>query len=330
VKPLVLAACSICLLAACAGRPPEREEAPSREIPAEEAPPAPEDAAALRRLAEAALAGGRLEEAQERSARALDLGPDDPDSLLLRARVLAAAGSWPPALRLLELPPVSGLTPALLLKAEILAADAHEEEQALELLRGAQAGFPGDARLPELEGRILVAAGRDGEGRLRLERALELEPGRESAVRLLAELAARERRWEEAAGLLDRLLAASESEADLDLARRVQERLGNAARALDYASRLHALRPEAWAAGYEALRLVVRAEALAAQDPERATETLQQALTLDPVSLPALLALAALFEARQDFRKAGLYLRQALELDPANAELATRLERLNY
>jgi tetratricopeptide (TPR) repeat protein len=149
-----LAVCLVCLLAGCAGRPAGRVETPSQENLTEEALPAPEDAAARRRLAEAALADGRMDEAQELSARALDQEPNNPDSLLLRARVLAASGSWPPALRLLELPPVSGLAPALLLKAEILAGYAHEEEQALELLRGAQAAFPGDERFSELAARL--------------------------------------------------------------------------------------------------------------------------------------------------------------------------------
>jgi len=320
----------------------------------------PDDLALHRRLAAIALAEGRLDLAQEHSARVLDREPHDPEHLLLRARVLAASRSWPQALKLLDLALAAGpdLAAALLAKAEILAANAHEEEQALELLREAQTRIPGDARLPELEGRILFAAGRESEGRTRLERALELEPGREPALRLLLEQAVRRQQWDRAAETLDRLLERGGSEADLVLAHRAQERLGNKDRALAYATRLYTLRPEAHAAEYaaallahgqrdEALRavekhlsaaspqlssrlLVVRAAALEAQDPEGTLEILQQALVIDPANQAALVKLAELYAARLDYRKAGLYLRQALAQDPENVDLQTRLERLNY
>jgi Tfp pilus assembly protein PilF len=299
-----------------------------------------------------------MDEAQGYSARALELEPLEPDSLLLRARVLAASGSWPQALRLLELPPAAGLAQGVLLRAEILAVDAREEEQALELLRGAQVRFPADARLPELEGRVLLAAGRQNEGRDRLLRALELDPGREEALRLLLEQAVRAGRWEEAAAYLERLDADQGSETDLALAYRVQERLGRTEQALAYATRLYEARPEAYAAEYasallahgdreEALGvvdkhlagaapllacrlLVIRAEALQSSDPDLAMQALQQALALDPANFPALVRLGELHAARQDYRQARQYLRLALELDPSNAELAARLEGLNY
>jgi Tfp pilus assembly protein PilF len=326
--------------------------------PAPEQAPAPEDAASLRRQAEAALADGQMDLAQERSARALELEPHEPESLLLRARVLAASGGWPQALRLLELEPVAELAQGVLLRAEILAVRAREEELALELLRAAQNRIPEDARLPELEGRILLATGRENEGRDRLQRALELDPEREPALRLLLEQAVRAERWEEAAVYLERLHAAEGSETDLALAYRVQERLGRTERALAYATRLYDARPEAYAVEYasallasgdgeEALRvvdqhlaasapllssrlLVIRAEALEIRDPDLALQALQQALALDPANFSALVRLGELHAARKDYRRARQYLRLALELDPSNAELAARLEGLNY
>jgi len=346
-----------------AGAPASPEPVtPAAEAPLEEPPaptqPAPLDAAGHRRQAEEALAEGSLPAAQEHSALALDLEPNDADTLLLRARVLAASGSWPQALRLLELEPVAGLAPALLLRAEILAVDAREEQQALELLRAAQERFPDDARIPELEGRILLSTGRDSEGRARLERALQLEPNREAALRLLLEQAVRAERWEEAAGSLARLGAEHGSETDLALAYRAQARLGHAEQALAYATRLYEARPEAYAGEYasallaagqreQALRivdshlaspapllssrlLVVRADALAEAEPELAIDALQQALVLDPANFAALVRLGELYAAREDYRRARQYLRLALELDPSNAELAARLEELNY
>ncbi len=272
--------------------------------------------------------------------------------------MLAASGSWPQALRLLEQEPASELAQAILLRAEILAVNAREEEAALELLRGAHARFPDDARFPELEGRILLALGRESEGRERLQRALELEPDREPALRLLLEQAVREERWEEADEYLQRLHAAEGSETDQALAYRAQERLGRTEQALAIATRLYSARPEAYAVEYasallasgnrgEALRvvdkhlaaavpllsgrlLVLRAEALEAQDPDLAMDALQQALALDPANSPALVRLGELYAARQDYRRARQYLRLALELDPSNAELAARLEGLNY
>ena len=47
-------------------------------------------------------------------------------------------------------------------------------------------------------------------------------------------------------------------------------------------------------------------------------------------TLPALVRLGELYAARQDYHRARQYLRLALELDPSNAELAARLEGLNY
>ncbi len=357
------AAClAVILLVGCAGGPAGRPATPE---PAQEFTPEPtpkqkpvEDAASLRRQAEAALADGQIGVAQEASARALDLEPYDPPGLLLRARVLAASGSWPQALRLLELEPVAGLSEAVLLRAEILAVDARDEEQALQILREAQERIPADARLPELAGRILLAAGRESEGRERLLRALELEPAREPALRLLLEQAVRAERWEEAAGYLERLHAEQGSETDLALAYRVQERLERTEQALAYATRLYQARPEAYAVEYasallavgdreQALRvvekhlaapapllasrlLVIRAKALQSAEPEQAMQALQQALALDPANFSALVRLGELYAARQDYRRARQYLRLALELDPANAELAARLEGLNY
>jgi Tfp pilus assembly protein PilF len=320
--------------------------------------PAPEDAASLRAQAEAALAEGQMDRAQERSARALELEPHAAESLLLRARVLTASGSWPQALRLLELEPAAGRVEGVLLRAEILAVDAREEKSSLELLRGAQARFPDDARLPELEGRILLGLGLDGQGRERLERALELDPQREAALRLLLDLAVRSERWEEAAGYLERLDAEQGDETEQALAYRVQERLGNAEQALAYATRLYEARPEAYAVEYAsallaggdqdgALRvvdrhlaaaapllssrlLVIRAEALEDRDPELAMQALEQALAMDPANFAALVRLGEMHAARRDFRRARQYLRLALELDPSNAELAARLEGLNY
>ena len=359
------AACLVAgFLAGCAGGPeapetpaPEVQEPPPVVEPAPEQAP-PEDGASLRRQAEAALADGQMDLAQERSARALEREPREPERLLLRARVLAASGIWPQALRLLELEPVAELAQGVLLRAEILAVDAREEDLALELLRGAQDRIPEDARLPELEGRILLAIGRESEGRERLQRALELDPEREPALRLALEQAVRAERWEEAAGYLERLHAAEGSETDLALAYRVQERLGRAEQALAYATRLYDARPESYAVEYasallasgegeEALRivdkhlaasapllssrlLVIRAEALETRDPDQAMQALQQALALDPANFSALVRLGELHASRQDYRRARQYLRLALELDPSNAELAARLEGLNY
>jgi Flp pilus assembly protein TadD len=359
--PACLAAC---LLAGCAGGPetlvptgPETQETAAVAQPVQPESP-PEDAASLRRQAADALAEGQLALAQKQSARALELEPHEPESLLLRARVLAASGSWPPALRLLELEPVAGLAEAILLRAEILAVHAREEQQALELLRGAQNSHPADARLPELEGRILLSTGRESEGSEALRRALELEPDREPALRLLLEQAVRAERWEEAAGYLERLNASEGSETDQVLAYRAQARLGRTEQALAFAARLYAARPEAYAVEYasallatgdgeQALHvvdkhlgasapllssrlLVVRAEALEARDPDLAMQALQQALALDPANFPALVRLGELYAARRDYRRARQYLRLALELDPTNAELSARLEGLNY
>lgn len=312
-------------------------------------------------LAEAFAAAGNSGEASALAAGLLAENPENPNYLLLRARILRQAGDWSQALKPLSLlllqHPES--EQALILKALILYENAREAGQALELLRAGQEKFRENAAFPELIGRILLESGLAEEGVAELNRALQLEPGRISTLRLLLSDAIRQKRWLQAALLLSQILEKEQSEEDLLLANRIYDSLGDASQALIYAEKLYGLRPDAASAAYYASALQANGQAETAakiteqalagaapgsarsrllllkalqaleggQDTAGALELLQKALLDDPDNLQALLKISELYLARQEPQKAKLYLRRAVDLQPDDALLSARLRQ---
>ena len=318
----------------------------------------PEDFSIRYGLAQAYFQAGQLEEASAAVARALIDEPDRPELMLLRARVLIAEGNWRQALRPLNLllyqHPEN--REAYLLSAQVLYDKAKRPEDALEILRAAENQFPAAAEFPELAGRIYLETGRSGEGLRQLQRALDLEPGRVSTLRLLLSNSMRMRRWLQAAIYLSEILEQEQSQSDLLQAIEIYESLGDPAQVLYYAEQLYRSNPteenrviyaqalletgqteQTSALVEEGLEqtessklhsslLALKASLAAEDSKEEALALLREALVEHPENYEAIVKIAELYVEQRELRKASLYLKQAIALDPNNAALRVQLQ----
>ena len=309
-------------------------------------------------LAEAYYGAGQLQAAAAAVAQVLLVEPDRPDALLLRARVLAAEGNWIHALRLLNLLLYQhpDNREAYLLAARLQYEEAADPESSLELLNEAESQFPGAPEFPELAGRIYLETGRDGEGLNKLQRALDLQPGRVSTLRLLLSNAMDMRRWLQAAIYLSEILEQEYSQEDLLQAIEIYRSLGDPAQVLYYAEQLYQGDPsvenlvvyaQALLSGKQQERAAAlieqgfeQAETPAAhstlltlkssmiEDPGQALSLVREALMEHPQNHLALVRIAELYVDQRELRKASLYLKQAIALDPNNAALQVQLQSI--
>ena len=309
-------------------------------------------------LAEAYYESGQLEAASAAVAKVLLKDPDRPDALLLRARVLAAEGNWNQALRLLNLLLYQhpDNQEAYLLAARLRYEEAADPEGALELLTEAENQFPEAAEFPELAGRIYLDTGRDGEGLNQLQRALDLDPGRVSTLRLLLSNAMDMQRWLQSAIYLSEILEQEQSEQDLLQAIEIYRSLGDPAQVLYYAEQMYRGNPSvenlvvytrALLAEGQAQQAAVLVEqgleqaqtpalhgtlltlqASMTEDPEKAMALVREALMEHPQNYPALVKITELYVDQRELRKASLYLKQAIALDPNNAALRVQLQSI--
>jgi tetratricopeptide (TPR) repeat protein len=309
-------------------------------------------------LAQAYFQAGRLEEASATVAQALIDDPDRPQLMLLRARVLIAEGYWSQALRPLNLLLYQhpDNREAYLLSAQVLYDEAKRPEDALEVLKQAEAQFPAAAEFPELAGQIYLETGRSGEGLRELQRALDLDPSRVSSLRLLLSNAMRMRRWLQAAIYLSEILEQEQSQSDLLQAIEIYESLGDPAQALYYAEELYRGHPteenliiyaqalleagqteqttalveqglEQTESSTTRSSLLTLKASLAAEDSiEEALAMLREALMEHPENYEAIVKIAELYMEQRELRKASLYLKQAITLDPNNAALRVQLQ----
>ena len=318
----------------------------------------PEDFSIRYGLAQAYFQAGQLEEASATVAQALIDDPDRPELMLLRARVLLAEGNWTQALRPLNLllyqHPEN--REAYLLSARILYDKAKHPEDALEILRTAETQFPAAAEFPELAGRIYLETGRSGEGLNKLQRALDLEPGRVSTLRLLLSNAMRMRRWLQAAIYLSEILEQEQSQSDLLQAIEIYESLGDPAQVLYYAEQLYRSNPteenrviyaktllqagqteqasalveqgleQTESSRFHSSLLTLKASLAAEDSIEEALALLREALMEHPENYEAIVKIAELYMEQRELRKASLYLKQAIALDPNNAALRVQLQ----
>ncbi|MEE9309237.1 MAG: tetratricopeptide repeat protein [Spirochaetia bacterium] len=318
----------------------------------------PEDFSIRYGLAQAYFQAGQLEAASATAAQALIDDPDRPELMLLRARVLIAEGNWTQALRPLNLllyqHPEN--REAYLLSARVLYDKAKHPEDALEILRAAETQFPAAAEFPELAGRIYLETGRSGEGLNKLQRALDLEPGRVSTLRLLLSNAMRMRRWLQAAIYLSEILEQEQSQSDLLQAIEIYESLGDSAQVLYYAEQLYRGNPteenrviyaktllqagqteqasalveqgleQTESSRFHSSLLTLKASLAAEDSIEEALALLREALLEHPENYEAIVKIAELYMEQRELRKASLYLKQAIALDPNNTALRVQLQ----
>jgi tetratricopeptide (TPR) repeat protein len=311
-------------------------------------------------VAQAAMDAGNAQDAADASAKALLYLPEDNDLLLIRAHALADMGDWYQAMKFLDLviPRAPDSAAAVLLKARLLADRAGRPEESVRLLGVAETRFPGDAAFPELRGRILLGEELTDPALAALSRALELQPGRLSTLRILLEFYARVKSWAEAMSILSRSPPADQTGSDLLTAYDVYWNLGSYGPAVDAARLLVALGygdyprvllaralhargsdPEALSlldegiakpksAGEKSRLLSMRAVILQGTGPEKALADLRQALLEDPDNTDALLAIAGLLGEAKEYHAAAGYLKHAFELLPAMTELAAEISAM--
>jgi len=340
--------------------------AAARELPSlqELAASLPDPEQSYRALVRVDLAAGQPGMAADAAARAMLEAPDGPPGAqmrvrfaLLRASALEAAGDWYQSLSvldsLLKLDP--GLADATLAKARILHQDAHNDTDALALLSDAEAQDARNSGYPELKARILFDQGRVDEAQAELGRAHDLDPGSVSVLTLLASVAARAGRWDDAASWLSQVPADSQGPEQLRLSWKVDSAQGAHDKALAVAVQLFQLTDSADALALEARSMiaagrgadarVVIDHALDARDPGPALASelhtlraqsgsadplsdLRTALRENPDNVEALSAISDALAAQNDYRKAMEYARRASALDPTDAALAQKAAAL--
>jgi tetratricopeptide (TPR) repeat protein len=320
----------------------------------------PEDGGIRDTLIEVYLESATPAKAAPLVAEALMEEPDSREHLYQRAEILLREGSWSQALKPLALLLLNHpeAREGYLLMARIQYDHARDIERALEVLREAGAQFPADAEIPELAGKMLLGEGRSDEGLAELRRALELEPGRLSTLRLVVGEAMRLQRWVQASRSLEEILEQEQSVEDLANAFTVARRLGDRPLALSYAETLYRLEPgdasrlryagallgagrreEARGLVDQALEpsappevrssmLYLQAALLEQTDPEEALRTLQRALIADPDNDQAVRRLAELYLQRGELREARLFFRTAVQQNPGDAGLKLQLEQV--
>jgi predicted Zn-dependent protease len=321
----------------------------------------PDDPAMRDALIQAQLRAGDPQRASVLVAEALIEEPDSAALLLMRAETLLAQGNWAQALKPLGLLRLRHpeVPEGYLLAARIHQEQAEDLERALEVIGEAEERFPEDPRFPELAGSMLLAEDHSDEGLEQLKRAMELEPGRLSSLRLVAAESMRRHRWVLAGRTLEEILAREQTREDLLNAYTTATHLGDPQRVLEYAERLYRLQDGEQArlryaevllgAGRveEARRLVggadrqeyespqvrssllyLQARLLEEGDPDGALSLLQRAVAENPDNQAAVRRLAEVYLRRGQLRQARLFFRAAVELDPEDTGLALQLQEV--
>jgi Tfp pilus assembly protein PilF len=320
----------------------------------------PRDPGVLLDLARTSYAAADYQGALDASARALLVVEDPTEASLLRARAFAASGDWYRGLRVLQifLSRSPDSRDALVLKARLLADSARESDQALQMLADARVRFPQDAEIAELEGDLLLRAGRHEQGIASLNRALELQPDRASTLRLLIRDAMRGARWAQAQKYTDRLPVQAMTAEDLGAAYSIQWSLGDFPRAAELARRLtqtapgsasqllliralHAVGGDEDAAPLirqaldqrpsqqdRSALLTLRAALQRRADPSAALDSLRAALQASPDNFEALVAISDMLAEAREYRKAAFYLSRAAVLAPEEPGLKSQVTEL--
>jgi tetratricopeptide (TPR) repeat protein len=307
-------------------------------------------------LTRAYLAAGIPAQAADTAAQGLLESPQDARFALLRAEALAASGDWYQALRVLDsLLKVKIDEPeALLLKARLLWREGSNVEEALLTLDDAESRYPADPAFVELRGAILLGAGREAEGVSALQKALTLAPDRVATLSLLLGHAVSAAAWDDALSWLEKIPATSRGADELRQGWQAATGKGDHAQALTFARALASLRPGPEPMLLEARSLLSMDEktaALAAIDSALPAATdgtlrsdlfmlrsgagsddplrdLRSALRENPDNGEALAAIAEILAAGKEYRKAMEYARRAAQLAPDDRALVDRLHEL--
>jgi tetratricopeptide (TPR) repeat protein len=321
----------------------------------------PDDPSLSKKLAQVALEGGNPQAALDASAKAMMANPTDSEIFMIRARAYEQTGNWSQAIRVLDtlLLQFPNSSPALLMKARLLADNADQPEDAIQMLIDDELRFPKDPSFPELKGRILLDEGRGDEGLKALNHALELQPDRISTLKLLMKDAVKLKQWMQANAYLARVPEASRTGDDQLIGYQISWNLGDYKQAATFARKMlsanygqaphlllarafHAQGNDAAArplidAGFQAAKdsgvkselYRLRAEIVRQTAPEEALKDLRSALFENPDNVDALIAISDMLSTARQYRAALGYLKHAADLSPDNAGLRVQIQTLD-
>jgi tetratricopeptide (TPR) repeat protein len=279
----------------------------------------------------------------------------DGDFILMRAHILVEQGRFAQAQAPLDL--YASINPQnrlyLFLRARLQAEGYRNRDSALGYLRSILRVSPGDEEALVYAARLLMESPRptdQNEGRALMSRLLQSVNPSLTVLGLGLRDAISREAWQEAQGMVKRLLAERRSRQDLLDACTVESGLGNHARALAYARELYEQDPlhDEGAAAYvsalisngrreDALRIIEsRLRALSGgpaksryfylrsrlrTNGEAALGDLRSSLFEDPRNLDALIGMFDTYHRLKDERRAVYYLKQALAIAPENPRL---------
>jgi Tfp pilus assembly protein PilF len=315
----------------------------------------PDNMGIKKEMARNYAAGADWPRAEAAIAEILQRNPRDGEFLLLKAYTAMEQGRYQEAQAPLDTYASidSGNRQYLFLRARLQAELYRNRDSALNYLRSIIRSWPGDTEALVYMAGLLMESTRQGdaaEGRTILTRLLGQPNPDPKTLSLAVKDAVRREAWQEARGLLERLLARRRNDEDLLDGYRVERGLGNSAAALAYARELYNREGagEEAAAAYltalidtgrqsEALQIIERRLQAASGGAQKsryyylrsrlrnsdddAMSDLRSSLFEDPRNLDALVAMFEIYHRRRDERRAVYYLKQALALDPNNPRL---------
>ncbi|MCF6336079.1 MAG: hypothetical protein L3J12_10085 [Spirochaetales bacterium] len=309
-------------------------------------------------MVDALIGSGNLEKALLIVSDSLAANPDDMTMTLKYADILQREGNLTQARRILKVvESISGQTGEYIrIYTSILAAEKNYS-YALELLGKALSLEPDKQDLVSLYGKILLLAGKEGEGRIYLESSLENNPDSLENLGLLLEDAVSMKEWSRASELIDRLLTKNSSDLYLRYAVTIYRNLGDLTRAFNYNNKIvHEGSPvyedyynqikfyleqgrnlkaidevDRWIAG--STDPVERSSfyylrSLTQPDIKGKLDSLRQALFENLRNLDAVVAIADAYYKLGEKRKSYRYLKQALIMVPDNEGIKEKLRNL--
>ncbi len=307
----------------------------------------PEDVFAQRLMGEIELALGDDAKGLEYLQKAVGLAPDSPDLHTQLALGLLFSGKEQRGRE--ELKTAIKLQPGSAQAAVILALTqmrANEFDKAAETITAIKAKMPDNAGPHNLEGLLYLGRGDEKRAETAFREALQRAPGNPLAADNLAEMALKQKRFDEARALYDGVLKANPKhlETQLKLARLddLQGRRADMVAKLTQAVQDHpnALQPRLLLARYylqldqaqrgqtlleeirpnypenPALLAILTETQLASNQPERALETAKRLQEAAPRSASAAFMLAEAYAENRDAKNLRAALQRSLEIDP--------------
>lgn len=274
-------------------------------------------------LAAAQAVLGDLEQAKESAAAALVLRPDLAEAAVLMARLTAAGGDTPGALRQLDevLSREPGDPKAGVLKAEIQLRVRKEPDAALQTLREVIKRHPGSVPARAAVVDILLQQLKVAEARAEFEPLQKLGPRHDETLYLQARLAFEAKDFKTSVEISEQLLARSPNSV----------RLLALAGAAEYQLRHHALaegfltRALRQAPDLLPVRLLLARTHLRAAQPDRALEVLQPVLQSAKADAASLALAGEAYLDAGDSKRSEAAFQRALKSDPKDAALLTSL-----